>query len=552
MLGAVSCNSLDLNPLSSGSSENWFSTETEVRMSLDDLYRDVFWPIDPVRLTDDHMAREVLGENQNGTFNGQTSFVCDLWSNQYKVIARSNTILEKLNENEAILNLTQEKLDALKGEARFMRAAKYANLISHFGDVVYVDRTLDIETAFALGRTSKSEIIPKVYEDFEYAAKTLPIKRTDFNRVTSGAALALKARFALYNEDWDIAIDAAKRCIDLDIYSLHKDYASLFLTSTRTSPEFIFTITRSVENGVTWSPGKDKHVQGLLPRNVGGFGGEYPSWSLFASYLCTDGLPIDESPIFDPHDPFKNRDPRCAATMVEFGTEFLGVEYQPHPDALKVMNYSTGKMITNNDNRAVNVYASYNGLLLKKGVDLTWKQNGYKIDPENIVIRYADLLLIYAEAKIENNDIDQSVLDAINAVRARAYGVDKSMVGSYPAVQTTNQQELRKIIRFERRMEFAFEGGRYMDLIRWKIANKAFSYKNYGLNYPAEKIDREKWFWGMVPEIDNNAIADFTKLEEAGLIMSITVPNWDDRQYLWPIPTKEIQINPNIKQNPGY
>ena len=106
-------------------------------------------------------------------------------------------------------------------------------------------------------------------------------------------------------------------------------------------------------------------------------------------------------------------------------------------------------------------------------------------DNDNIIIRLADVMLMYAEAKIELNQIDQSVLDAINKVRARAYKVDYTETTSYPAITVTDQTALRKIIRRERRVELAFEGLRYYDLIRWRIAKKALNMPNCGI--PSDK-----------------------------------------------------------------
>ena len=161
------------------------------------------------------------------------------------------------------------------------------------------------------------------------------------------------------------------------------------------------------------------------------------------------------------------------------------------------------------------------------------------------------------EAKIELNQIDQSVLDAMNSVRARAYGVDKSQTDAYPAITTTSQTELRRILRIERRMEFAYEGLRYMDLVRWRLASKALTNKSYGLLYPAslliEKVTSQGgWFWPSTPAIDEDGVPDFTAMEQAGQISVLSQRSWDDRQYLWPIPTKEILINENLVQNPGY
>ena len=247
--------------------------------------------------------------------------------------------------------------------------------------------------------------------------------------------------------------------------------------------------------------------------------------------------------------------------MVEFGTYHLGVMYQPHPDSLKVWDQHNGVYKANNDSRGVNQYASYNGLVWKKWLKDGWYTSN-RGDMPNIVIRYADVLLIYAEAKIELEEIDQSVLDAINKVRARAYKVSYTETSSYPAVTSTDQSELRKTLRIERRMEFVFEGGlgtslRFADLIRWKLAEKALTKKDYGMLDPADI--REKvvnpglWFFPEIPEIDEDGIPDFESMYSKGLIKILTIRAFDkSRNYLLPIPTKEILINSNLTQNPNY
>ncbi len=153
-----------------------------------------------------------------------------------------------------------------------------------------------------------------------------------------------------------MAAKAAKACMDLGVYGLHKDYADLFKTDTRVSPEFIFKIPRSIENNIYLG---SYHVQNYLTRNRGGYAASCPSWDILAAYTCTDGLPIDESPLFDCHDPFKNRDPRCCMSIIPLGETFLGVVYDPSPYATQVMNYNTGNMIKNNDSKANAPYASF-------------------------------------------------------------------------------------------------------------------------------------------------------------------------------------------------
>jgi hypothetical protein len=555
----TSCNDLDLLPLSQASSEGWYSSETEIEMSLKDGYRMVFWPIDDpdadLKWTDDWFYRQSQSEILNGTLNGQNGDVTTMWTNQYKAIARANLILANM-EKAASIGVSESKVKQFTAEAYFLRACRYACLIAHFGDVPYVSTAITIEEAFEMGRTPKEQISPLVYADYDKAIENLPVSypASASQRATKGAAMAMKARFALYMGDWEIAATAAKACMDLGVYKLHEDFANLFLPSTKNAEESIFLIPRSIEYGDAYS---GDNVLNYITRNAGGYAARNPSWDLLASFLCTDGLPIDESPLFDPHDPFKNRDPRCNATIVPFGSRHLGFDYNPHPEALEVMNYNQGRMQSNNDNRAVAQFASFNGLVWKKGIDESWLENGKRIDPDRIIIRYADVLLMYAEAKIELNQIDQSVLDAINQVRARAYGVNKADVGSYPAVTTTDQTTLRKILRIERRMEFAKEGLRYMDLIRWKLATKALTTKIYGLLYPASLlvenvVNKGGWFWPRTPQIDDDGIPDFTEMEKSNEVMVLSQRNWNDRQYLWPIPTKEIFINPNLVQNPGY
>lgn len=553
------CQDLDLNPLSEGSTETWYANETQINMSLNDLYRDVFWPMDEDPRfnndpwTDDFIRRNFVSNIISATINGEWSVLKELWANSYKAISRANTVLENLERASA--TVPQVTIDRFAAEARFVRAGQYAQLVSHFGDVIYFTGVLGLEEAFTMGRTDKATVLQGIYDDYDFAALHLPeaYGNSEVKRATKGAALAMKARIALYNQDWDVARDAAKACMDLNVYSLHPDYGNLFLSSTKNSAETIFGIPRSVALGSNLNT---SWVRDITTRNVGGFSAKVPSWDLFCAYLCTDGLPIDESPLFNPREPFENRDPRCAYTIVEFQTPHLGIMYQPHPDSLQVWNFNTGRYQTNNDTRSVAQFTSYNGLVFKKGVDTDWSDDNLT-DPDKIIVRYADVLLMYAEASIEANQIDQSVLDAMNMVRARAYGVTYDQVGSYPAITTTDQTELRRLVRIERRMEFPMEGLRYMDLIRWRLAEKVLNRDIYGMLDVAplrEKIvNKGLWFFPEVPEIDEDGSPDFTAMYDAGLIQRLALREFDaSKQYLWPIPTSEILINKNLRQNDNY
>ena len=550
-----SCSKLDLYPLDTGSNDSWYKTEDQMVMSIRGLYRTVFWPLDNDYWADDHQSRSNLNIMTGGTINGESSEVKNRWQNCYKAIARANTILANLDNAQERLGISEEKVRLYRAQTLVARAAQYCILTTYFGDVVYVDKEISIDEAFRMGRTDKSEILEKVYADLETAAADLPVSYTgSVELATRGAALAIKARYALFNGEWQIAADAARRCMDLGVYELYPEFSKLFLASTAHASENILSWPRSVDLDITLDPG---NVMGYCTRNRGGYASEYPSWELFCSFLCRDGKPIDESPLFNPHKPFENRDPRCAATIAEFGTEHLGVIYDPNPYSFNVMNNITGKQIKNLDCNSNSMYASFNGLVRKKGVDEDWVNNQtFKVAPDYVFIRYAEVLLIYAEAKIELGQIDASVLNAINSVRARAYGVQLSQTSAYPAVTALGQDEMRRIVRLERRMELAYEGLRYMDLLRWKLAEKALNQPNYGLldNTGLKKLcDDGNWFFAYVPEIDEDGIADFSRLYEDGLCKIISKRNFDaSKNYLWPIPSQEVLTNPFLGQNDNY
>jgi starch-binding outer membrane protein, SusD/RagB family len=559
LLTFCACTDLDLNPLSEGSSETWYSNESEINMAVNDLYTKVFWLQDDDAWTDDWTYRETLTSITNGTLNSADNTIEAWWKNSYTCIARANTILANLDLNKA--GLPQSILNKYVAEARFVRASQYAKLISHFGDVIYFTKELSLDEAFTMSKTDKKIILSGIYDDYDFAALNLPLSYGSSENMcaTKGAALAMKARIALYMGDWEIARDAAKACMDLGVYELYPDFYTLFLSKTKNTKETIFSMPQSVELGSYFGDAvTNQNCKDYISRNTGaGWAAKNPSWDLFCAFLCSDGLPIDESPLYNPREPFKNRDPRCTATIVEFQTEHLGFMYQPHPDSLLCWNFNTGKYQKNNDTRANAQYAAYAGMLWKKRVDGDWIDD-YQVGFEIHIVRYADVLLMYAEAKIELGEIDQTMLDAsINMVRARAYKVGVNETTKYPAVTTTDQNALRKILRVERRMEFAWEGKRYMDIIRWKLAEKVLNTPIYGMLDVASL--REKvvipglWFFPQITPIDEDGIADFTPMYNAGLIKKIAQRNFDKtKQYLWPIPSKEIIINKNLTQNPGY
>lgn len=578
----TSCTELDLAPLDAANSQNWYNTSEQFRLSLNEGYRPAFFPLDgddggSNKGWDDDVAyRNILSDFKSGTLNSEQYRIQDYWSNEYKGITRMLTVLQKIEADNNVLTSTQKS--QYEGEAKFLLATYWSFLIAHYGDVPFFEKSISVEESFVIPRTDKALILQKIYAYYDTAANNLPknyIGSTDgLEYATKGAVLGYKARIAMYMGDYETAAIAAKACMDLNQYSLHPDFAELFLSKTKKSNEIIFKIPRSVDYLQTVN---STEITNLIPRNNGGFGSVCPSWQLLASFECVDGLPIDESPLFDPRNPFKNRDPRLLATIVPFGSfktndgrtsdmgsEHISKEYNPHPLHTRILNYSTNKLETNLDTKSNQNFCSWNGLVWKKGIDSDWGDK--QADNDLIFMRYADVLLMYAEAKIELNDIDTSVLNAINTVRERAYANSSFTT---PLVTTTNQAKLRYIIRNERRSELAFERLRYMDLIRWKLADVIMDGgENYGLaqitanaspnvvqadsDLMVKVVNPGNWFWGMTPQLDENGVADFKPLSDAGLCQLLSTSSFPERQYLWPIPANERRLNQNLTQNFGY
>ncbi|MGM9742766.1 MAG: RagB/SusD family nutrient uptake outer membrane protein [Candidatus Cryptobacteroides sp.] len=607
-LVAVSCTDMDLSPKDEAATGNWFKTPEQFEMCLNALLHHHYWPMERNEwtsgeqieldlLTDDGTNRSSLSRYLTDGVDGSFPLSTTMWNISYKGINRCNRILQSLEKVKA--DIPEEKYNHIYGCAKFYRACFYGRIIIHFGDPVMVPEDLDLdssedrESAYLLSRSDRWQAADWVLSEFDEAAALLPVaySPSEVERATKGAAYGMKARYALHYASirkWDtfgladpeeaerlfrIAADAAKAVMDLNAYTLHEDFRELFRMSTHHSPEGIFVLPRSKALS-----GEDKYqylykgaTTAKLPRLSGANTCTTccPSWDLLCAFYDDQGKPIDESSVYDPHNPFAHRDPRLANTIVEFGTEHVGVIYQPHFDVDKVWSYRENKEVTNNDSRTYliagtsNQYASYNGLVLRKHVDSDWL-SPFEAENDKLILRYADILLMYAEAKIELGEIDASVLEAMNRVRARAYKADPSGDG-YPKITVTGQDELRVVLRAERRMELAWENNRLYDLWRWRIAEKVLNFANYGIPAKNQKnqrryIDDGMWFHGAVPEIDEDDCAHFAEPVASGnpdFFTSYAIKLSQrkfvaPKSYLWPIPMTTTDVMKNIKNNEGY
>lgn len=561
-----SCAKLDLNPPSAASSENWFSSPEEIRISLNDFYRRDFyilesnWTMD--RHTDDWSQRTNVYTIAAGSLNASTTSpnIKTVWSYSYKNISRANRILEALDNLEG--KYPAAELNMFRGEARFFRAYAYSRLVTLWGDVPFYLTSITPEEAFEMGRTDKAVVLDQIYKDYDFAADNLPVENNNSGatRVDQGAAYAFKARCALYQHDYETAAAAAKMCMDMEHYDLASDYGELFRDKTRSNKEVIFSIAHSndLELDEEGQP-TTQSIASFMARSAGGTNVAQPSWELLATYEMNNGKTLDEPDSgFDPHNPFANRDPRCLETFAAPGSRIYGIEWNSSPNVLEVMDYIQNRPVTNKDSKGGSdaTNCAYNGCLLRKGAQESWRTSLYNDNPV-ILMRYADVLLMYAEAKIELGEIDATVLACINDVRARAYGTTRTQVGAYPSITTTDQAALRKVIRRKRRVEFAWENLRYFDLLRWHQFENAFGHNMYGFTRTASLakayFDAGNWFWPATPKFDEDGFPKFEEMVDGTYIVQHGERKFDEKIYLWPLPSDDILImNGKLTQNPGY
>jgi hypothetical protein len=533
---------LEKNPLDQPSDVTFWSTESELQMAINAVYRSLYFTDRDVI----HMPFQFLFDfssdiswdrnlsvwqliGQGAVTPIEESLIFGTWSNAYATIGQCNRILSYMERAKETTNpVVYARIAA---EARFFRAYWYHWLISLYGSVPFTQEPLEIFDA-KLPATPKDEIYAFILSELKAASEILPPSygAADRGRVTKGAALALRARAALSVNDWGQAAESAKEVMDLNLYSLHPNYAKLFTYEAQNNSEEIFTIQFSRSTQLTHQT--PVHTRGRL---AGGFVTKIPTQALIDSYQTSDGLRIDQSPLYNPTKPFENRDPRLQATCVVPGSTFLGYQFETHPDSLTIWDYNQTPARRVANQEVTNPYATFSGYMYKKYVESDEREFRQFSELNIMLIRYAEILLAYAEAKIELNQVDESVLSAINLVRARA---------GMPAVKGSDQTTLREAIRYERKVEFAFEGHRYFDIRRWKIAEFVMPGQLYGRPLREYKAHH-------VPQFDAHGTPRYNAYASE-LRMFDTRQFNAQKDYLWPIPQKELDINPNLRQNPLY
>ncbi|OYD43901.1 RagB/SusD family nutrient uptake outer membrane protein [Sphingobacterium cellulitidis] len=474
-----------------------------------------------------------------------------------KLIENAPKVLEK--------GAAETEVNWYIGEAHFFRATFYYEMFKRFGGVPMITKTLKIgDPEVFSARASRAEILDLILKDIDVAIQYLRssselVSAKEYGRISKTAALAFKARVALFEgtrekfhkygdakKHLTIARDAAKEVMDSKQHSLFTQaktgskgertddaYFNLFQLAGEGSANKENIIVRQYgvnrENSVT-STAVQRYYEGS---NI------LPTQNFVDNYLMADGLPITKSKLYvEPNkdmkyiEYFNKKDPRMSFTLFKPGDEFISSS-----------NYTLPNPRQHRSGYGIRKYANKE----------FWNLQSSFIDKP--VLRYAEVLLIYAEATYElNESITDADLDlTINLLRGRLPQINIGTAGQPNFVDmpklsnqfvNTNTLNMREEIRRERLVELAYEGFAYWDLIRWKTAEIEMKKPLMGSYLFSEFLNNSGEKWSATTPVDSkgNIILQDAKLRKFD----------PEKDYLWPIPTQEIAINNKIEQNPKW
>lgn len=482
---------LEKNPTTQISSPTFWNTRNDADMALAGVYSRLnvnsfnwegVYSLD-IMAGDANEGAQSLGASSTGSFalgNMEAvsgGLLANIYNECYRGVGSCNFFLANIDR----VDMPESAKTIYKAEVQFLRGLFYFNLVDFYGGVPLYTTPVSIEEG-TIAKSTKEQVYAQVLADLDFAIANLP--NTDYSskgHAVKGSALALKSRVLLHMSDWTGAAAAAKQVMDEGKFSLFDNYKTMFLASGQNNnPEIMFSTKYLNPDN---SSSQDIRV---LWHGIWN-----PRQELRDAFECIDGLSISSSPLYDPANWKLNRDPRLHENIRAFtdrATKASGEE----------VSFAWNGI-------------SQTGLSPVKGGNVEMLPIDYATRSEQdwVLIRYAEVLLNFAEATNEAQGPTSAVYDAINEVRARP-GVEMP-----PLPAGLTKEQMRARIWNERRVEFPFEGMRYRDIRRWKLA-----------------------------EVYIN-----TLIEPGSNIQRVFDPS---KHYLFPFPQSEIDINPNLVQNPGY
>lgn len=491
------------------------------------------------------------------------------WAPNYSRIRQTNIFLKK---SSGYSGENQAKVKRMRGQAYFLRAYFYQNLMRMYGGVPLITKVYNLDSKdFNIKRNSFKKTIHFIAENCDSAATLLPLKyasNENMGRATKGAALALKARVLLYaasdlynvnpsgmpetgytsatstqrQERWQKAQDAAKAVMDLGVYHLYKahptpddstakNYDDIFLDQP--NAEIIMAKHYNITHG-----GVNNISQYFMPNGFDGWGENSPTQQFVDAFEMKDGSKFSWSNPEQAAHPYQNRDPRFYAEVLYDGAHFRprwsdGAGLDPYGivQTFKKITLPDGKTLPGLDTRngpIQNWNGSYTGYYLRKFIDPTvnWKESPQTVPW--VYFRYAEILLNYAEASIGLGQYGKA-RTVLNKIRVRA-----GMPKFGPSV-TGNK--LLEEYRNERRVELGFELQRFFDVRRWMIAPKVLEEPAKGIQITVKGESRS----------DRSSYYDYTYK-----VVQVRLRKWNNKMYFAPIPLAEMNRNSKLVQNPGY
>ena len=450
-------------------------------------------------VTDDNNAYDI----DNFKVNINNGILLDYYRAKYQGIARCNLALQQVPQVDPDDSMTDSRRDCLMGEAYFMRALYYFQLVRVFGGVPLVDFVIDSSDRWIQPRASVQEVYEHIVADLKLAEGLLwnrgAYAAADLGRATRGAAQAFLCKAYLYMKDYDNAYLWGKKWVDEQYgsqYTLLSDYSLNFRLAGENSSESVFEIQYMED------PTSD-----YGDANIGGFGF---TRGTFTSILCRPRASVlggkrgwgFDHPTHNLYAEYEANDPRRELTIGRFDDE---VSEEVEVNYLGSSYYNIKNSYAEGD--------AFPSLSHDSRSPMNYK-----------LMRASDALLLYAEACLESGKDLSAAKWALNEVRARARAmVNTPCLPDFPGYGYADTADgLRAALRHERRVELAMEGHRWFDLVRWGIAY--------------EVLDRDNGSYGR------------TETEEARAEMANFIKGKNE---LFPIPSEEINLNP-MEQNPGY
>lgn len=559
MLTFQSC--LDMEPKTQLADTNYWQTPDHFKLFATQFYG---WTVDFKQL-DDSPHSDVRSDLRTGITldvysNGTNSIPSSdkTYTNNYNRIRQVNTLLQQA-EGYAV----PADIETSVGEAHFFRAYCYFDLLQVYGDVIITRTPLDIDSPeMQMARNSRDEVVDFILEDLEEAIRLLPeaneISSKDEGRLSSQAASAFLSRVALYEGTWqkfrnggqntdrssallDIAATSAHDVIESGFFEL---FAPEELGTEAYKYLFILENDKSNPAGITKSGNKEyiftrRHdptlasigfniTQGRLGNAV------YVTRKMANMYLQSNGLPInpqtwDYSKV---DSEFKDRDNRMSNTLMIPGHTYWGTgggRIDWTGSAEEIANASHKNFMPSTGTG----YFPHKWCCERDGVPAGMEAYDYPI------IRYAEVLLNYAEAVFERDDkiSDEDLAISLNLTRKR---VNPNMPDLTNAFVSANNLDMRTEIRRERTVEFYDENFRIDDLKRWKTAEEEMPMNLTGVKWRGTDYET-KW-----------SDASSKTMDAEGCIIYEQGRVWEEKHYLYPLPIDQLKLNPNLKQNPGW